>query len=260
MSDKCHSTCMKDAVCIQTDKIYDSCKDKECLENLRVFFGECTQNIIDRATSIRFRDAEILWVTSDIEPVQFNKGFYTVDIKFYFKVEFEVCTGCGKPVYVDGIATYDKKVILFGSEGNAYKFTSSYKPQANDIQEKKKNNLPKAVVETVDPVALSAKLVDVCHERCGDEDEIGCLPDWIADMFEDRLVWGGDKKRVYVTIGIFAIIKLEREVQLLIPCHDFCIPDKECISATDNDPCELFERIKFPVDEFYPPQKGGKDC
>ena len=28
----------KEAVCIQTDKIYDSCRDKDCLEDLSVIF------------------------------------------------------------------------------------------------------------------------------------------------------------------------------------------------------------------------------
>ena len=61
-------------------------------------------------------------------------------------------------------------------------------------------------------------------------------------------------------MGLFTIVKLERDVQLLMPAYDFCIPQKECVSATDNNPCDLFERIKFPFDEFYPPQKDDFDC
>ena len=43
---------------------------------------------------------------------------------------------------------------------------------------------------------------------------------------------------------------------LLIPAYDFCVPQKECIGATDDNPCDLFDRISFPVDEFFPPERG----
>ena len=62
-------------------------------------------------------------------------------------------------------------------------------------------------------------------------------------------------KRVFVTVGLFSIIKLARYVQLLIPAFNFCFPNKECIAATEENPCELFETIQFPFDEFFPPQK-----
>lgn len=83
------------------------------------------------------------------------------------------------------------------------------------------------------------------------------FPECIHRIFDDCIVISGDKKRVYVTLGLFSIIKLEREVQLLIPAIDFCIPNKECVTATENNPCELFDRLHFPVDEFFPPRK---DC
>ncbi len=47
-------------------------------------------------------------------------------------------------------------------------------------------------------------------------------------------------------------MKLEREVQLLMPVYDNCIPDKQC-EASSEDPCEVFERFRFPVEEFTPP-------
>ena len=28
------------------------------------------------------------------------------------------------------------------------------------------------------------------------------------------------------------------------------------VSSTDDNPCDLFERIDFPVDEFFPPERG----
>lgn len=54
---------------------------------------------------------------------------------------------------------------------------------------------------------------------------------------------------VYATIGIFTIVQIERNVQMLIPAYDFCIPEKECVTTSDN-PCEMFNRLEFPTNEF----------
>ena len=66
------------------------------------------------------------------------------------------------------------------------------------------------------------------------------------------------EKTVYVTLGLFTIIQLERDVQMLIPAYDFCMPEKECCCDTD-DPCEVFKKIKFPVEEFFPPRSTDAD-
>ena len=70
--------------------------------------------------------------------------------------------------------------------------------------------------------------------------------------------------------GQFSIIRMERDSQLLIPVYDYCLPSKECIGSggcIDEDPCEVFRQVKFPVDEFFPPnapatteEVGGCGC
>lgn len=249
----------KEAVCIHTDKVYDSCRDKDCLENIRVYLTASAQNVVDRAISVKCTKAEIIWVFSDIESVPFNRGFYSVDLKYYFKITLAVFTGLGRPTEVEGLATFNKKVILFGSEGNAKVFASKYKEDAFDPQLWRKTNMPNAIVEVVDPITLGAKVVDVkdkdCCGCCDDDFDLASVPESVCRVFDDSLILGGEEKRVFVSIGIFSIIKLERHVQLLIPAYDFCVPQKECIGATDDNPCELFERINFPVDEFFPPEK-----
>ena len=72
-----------------------------------------------------------------------------------------------------------------------------------------------------------------------------------------------------VSIGIFSLVRLIRPAQYLINASEFIIPDKECVSATPGDPCELFRSMAFPVTEFAPPPmpltpidrlKGGCGC
>lgn len=60
---------------------------------------------------------------------------------------------------------------------------------------------------------------------------------------------------MYVTIGLFTIVQITRNVQMMIPASDFCVPEKECVPTSDN-PCDLFRRIDFPMGEFFPPKAG----
>jgi len=85
------------------------------------------------------------------------------------------------------------------------------------------------------------------------------VPASVQHIFDDALVLSGEQKRVYVSLGLFSIVKLQRDVQLLIPAYDFCVPDKECQTSTESNPCELFEKLNFPVDEFFPPTKNGNE-
>lgn len=256
----------KEAVCVQTGQIYDSCRDKECIENLRVYLCGPGQSLIDRAINVKSKSAELIWVFPTVEAVPFNRGFYTVDMKFFFKITLEVFTNVGAPTRVCGLATYDKKVVLFGSEGNSKVFTSQNGGASDlDISDWNRTNMPKAVVSAIDPIVLSVKLVDACDPcnacgcGCGSEVDVENVPKSVQRLFDDALVLSGEQKRVYASLGLFSIVKLMRDVQLLIPAYDFCVPDKECQTSTESNPCELFEKLNFPVDEFFPPTKADSD-
>ncbi len=110
----------------------------------------------------------------------------------------------------------------------------------------------------VDPIALSAKIVDPTDSccQCGCDTDVNSVPESICSVFDENLVSGEDSRKVLVTLGLFTIVRLEREVQLVVPVIDFCIPQDECTVSTENNPCELFEKLCFPVDEFFPPEKG----
>jgi len=140
----------KDGVCIHTDQVYDSCKEKDCLEDLEVILTSCGQEIIDQSINVKVKSAEVIWVFTDIEPVPFNKGYFTIDIKYFFRVILDAFRGVGRPTEVEGLCTFDKKVILFGSEGNSKTFASNYNPGSQMPIMWRKNNLPKAIVESVD--------------------------------------------------------------------------------------------------------------
>ena len=242
---------IREAVCIHTKKIFDSCKDKDCIEDLRVYPTRGCQEVIDRAVSVKAGCAELLYAYIDVEPVTFNRGFYTVDVRYFYRITADAFVGAARPVEITGLAVFDKRVILFGSEGSAKVFTSTGKNCGSDIQGLPATTAPTAVVESVDPIILGMKLVEVC--QCHHHDNCCEIPPAVCACFPEELVTGGDVHRLF---GQFSIIRLERDTQLLMPAYDYCMPEKDCDCGCDcrqEDPCELFRKVQFPVGEFFPP-------
>lgn len=246
----------KDAVCIDAGRVYDSCCDRDCLEDLRVFFTPYHQEIIDQALNVRCRSAEVVNVLVDVEAVSFNRGFYSCDLTFFFLITLDVYTAPhSQPCEVKGISVFEKKVILYGSEGNVRTFTSC---GAEDDREDKSLgcNVPKCVVQVVDPVVLAAR---VCENRdcC---DPCRSMPACVTNRVGGELCGcEGARRAVYVTLGLFTIVQLIRNVAILVPVYDFCTPKKECETTTDA-PCDAFRRIKFPTEEFFPPKEWESGC
>ncbi len=244
---------IREAVCIHTRKIFDSCRDKDCIEDLRLYPTANCQAVIDRAISIKAGRAELLYAYIDVEPVGFNRGFYTVDVRYFYRVTADAFVGAARPVPVCGLAVFDKRAILFGSEGSAKVFSSNRAARDLDSQNLVSTNLPVAVVEAVDPLILGMKLVDPCDPPACDCCDVCDIPAGIAGCFPGDLCMSGEGKRVYVTLGQFSIIRLERDSQLLIPAYDYCMPSKECTGGSEEDPCSIFRQVQFPTEEFFPP-------
>jgi hypothetical protein len=263
------------------EKVYDSCSDKDCIENARVILKRCSNEIVRKAINVKVRKAEVVDVYTDIEEVPFKKGFYAVDVKFFIIVTLDFfvpthgTTSGTRIVTRKGLVLFDKKIILFGSEGGVKIFKSHYVENGIDAPIRtrlQQDNLPISKVEVAEPIALSAKIEEICgggHKSCNFKEQI---PDDLIALMENeghdfmnetspveenslKEDYKHNNKRVVVSLGVFSIIKLVRYVQLLIPAFDFCIPEKECIATTEEKPCEIFDAIEFPIDEFFPPQK-----
>jgi len=246
--------CFKEAVCINAQRIYDSCSDKDCLEDLQVYFSDQAQPIINKAASVKCKRVKILCVNVDVESVPFNKGFYSVDMTFYFLVEVAATLSPGSaPVTVCGISTFNKKVILFGSEAGSKEFSS--KQPGMNCRCEDAAALPEAVVQTVDPVVLANRFCECEEKNCCPSFCIPCCPccELCGDFEEVRA-----SKELYITIGLFTIVQLQRPVAMMIPAYDFCIPDKES-EFSNGDPCEMFRKIQFPMADFFPVRLNDAD-
>ena len=264
----CGGASGKETVCIETNRILDSCRDRDCFENTRVYLTDIGNDIIERTGNVRTKEATIAWTYINIDPVRFNSGFYTVTIRFFIKLLFEACMGQGRAQEFEGIAVVEKKVILYGGESNVSVFRSSCADNFCDPPEPTcgVKNLPEAVVEVVDPIILSTGVYEKalcpsccsCCSCCGDIPERvtvglnGCLCDEDGDRF------------LLVSIGVFSVVRIVRPGQYLVNATEYCVPDKECIAPDEDDPCRIFNSMAFPINEFCPPDiphthKGGGD-
>ena len=52
-----------------------------------------SQAVIDRALSVRGGQAELLQAYIDVEPASYNRGFYSVDIRYYYRITAEAFVG-----------------------------------------------------------------------------------------------------------------------------------------------------------------------
>ncbi len=241
----------QDEVCANIQKIYDTCKDKDCLSDLKVYFASDVQLLIDSAISVRAKNAKICHAAVDLDPVPFNRGFYSVNITYFFVVDFEVYTGCGRPQYASGVCSFEKKVILFGGEGNTITFTSDAVCGKNGTL-----NVPTAQVEVVSPIVLGSKLVSAnANCCCCCETDIGTVPECVLGMIGQDVCETGEKF-VLVSLGLFSIVRIVRDVQLMLPAAKFCLPEKRCNVPSDEEPCTFFEKLSFPTGEFFPQDIG----
>lgn len=248
----------KEAVCIDAGRVYDSCCDRDCLEDLRCFFLEDDQTIINDASGVKLRSAEVLNTYIDVEPVNFNKGFYSCDLTFFFLLEFDVFTACNScPQTVKAISSFGKKVILYGSDGNVRIFSNTIS-EDNCLAPNtmRSSNMPKCVVQAVDPIPLSARIGEITDTY----ENIRCIPQSVIEAIGGNVVTDlpSGSPTIYVTLGLFTIVQLIRNVQMLIPVYDFCIPEKQCSYSADQ-PCDTFKKIKFPTDDFFPPRPCNTD-
>lgn len=115
------------------------------------------------------------------------------------------------------------------------------------------------IVEVVDPILLDASIVapeTSCNCCCCALHEV---PRSICSRFGgDDLVLSDDGYQLFVTLGQFSIIRLERDIQLLMPAYDICLPRRDCSNSGvggEQDPCEIFANFEFPIDEFFPPKQ-----
>ena len=247
---------VREAVCISTQKIMDACRDQDCMEDLTVYLTQESQETLECATSVKARSAELLYAEVCVEPMNYQDDYYCVSVQYYYRIIADAVLCAVRPAAIYGLATFNKRVTLFGGDEGARVFTSTGTTVSDE--------LPEAVVEAIDPVILRARIQDVCQcHRPPCCCQGTSLPQPVAEAFDDELVLSGQNRILTVTLGQFSLIRLERQTQLLIPSYDYCMPEKACSDqgcGVPENPCEAFSRMQFPVQAFFPQSDRERVC
>ena len=245
---------LRESVCIDTKRIFDSCVSKDCLEDLRVAFSPVNQRLIDDAVTIKTRDCTLAECSIDVEEVAFNRGFYNVDITFFFKILFDTYSNpVSAPQTAVGYCSFNKRCILFGGDGDVRVFSSNQSEELTNVPVASQYINPVAKVQAVDPVVLSTDVL--ARNECPIPRTLS-FPQSIQSSNDEGGFGGNADKAVVVTLGLFSIIQMERDTQILINACDYCIPEREC-SCTTSSPCDAFQSIDFPVDDFFPADRDA---
>ncbi len=249
----CNPQDLRQAMSIHTRKITDSCKDKDCIEDLRVYLTKGSQALLENATGVRVRSAELLYTHIDVEPVAFDRYHYCIDVTFYYRILADATVGCNHPATLYGLAVFNKRAVLCGEDSKAHVYSSDTRMHSPDGISHYHANYPTAVVEVLDPMVLGSKVKDVCECKYRDDMAV-TVPEIICRLFDEELICCDEHRRLFVTLGQFSIIRMERDAQLVVPVLDYAIPTKDCCDTPGGceDPCEMFSKIPFPEQQFAP--------
>jgi hypothetical protein len=236
--------------CIIALKVYDSCRQQDCLTNAQVGparSAECIrigdEQINEGAVITPPSNAAAVTIDKlkikkiiivDKQPNSFRNGFWDIDLKYVFeyRLTFREADGC--PIgSIRANSIFNRKVTLFGSIGSDLVistdlFAGNHSSNTLDAD-------PFILVEAKG-VALNAEIKYVSRRVSHCDDDVSPEP-----------------SSVNVTIGLFAIVKLFRIVNLTVESRGFCIAEEG--GCEETDPCDFFDSLSFPMDVFAPPQK-----
>ena len=229
--------------CIIALKVYDGCSLKECLDDLGpahfIEGCECTNQVVyapENADDVTVDCVRIKGINIRKQPSRFKacQGYWDIFLEFVF--EYRLTFFCNDEVIDEAVwacNTYRKRLTLFGSTGNDLAF-------AIDLFRASDCNVigtgPYVSVEAK-AIALCAKIVEGCtrprHEHEG-------------------------QREVTVIMGLYAIIRLSRIVNLSVESRGFCdIPEEcDCSEIDCLNPCDFFNKLDFPANLFTPSAKS----
>lgn len=247
----CENHKIKDE-CLIAFKVYDFFRIQECLKCDSLGFARAAETTVIDGCTINEGDVIVppkgaAAVTPDkleIDKVNvlskrknpFKPGFYDVELQFVFSYRlcFDErpcdCMGC-----VKATNSFTAHLTLFGSIDTDINLSTDLFGGCGS-----------GITLDANPfIWVESKAIPLAAELAFPE----CCP---CDCAPDAAA-------VKVTIGLFAIIKLFRIVNLLVESKGFCIPEENS-SVSSTDPCEFFENLDFPMDSFAPPQKPEFDA
>jgi len=154
---RCDPSDLRQAMSIHTRKITDSCRDKDCIEDLRVYLTSTSQTVLNSAGGAKVRSAELLYTAIEVEPVSFDGHHYCIDITFFYRILADASTGGVRFTPITGLSVFSKRAVLCGEDSSAHIFRSDVQIGANDGMTQIYANRPTSVVEVTDTNSQNTK-------------------------------------------------------------------------------------------------------
>lgn len=245
-------------VCIDTRRILDACRTKECIENAHLMLTSRGHELLQEAAGARLQSLQVLSTGIEAEPLPFRQGHFRIRLRYYLKAMLELSMEKGVTRQIAGLCVAEEAVVLYGGEGRTASFSKQI--DENSFLPCEGAALPQrslsfcTTVEVAQPVALRLNVVPYDPAGCFGVHLISAkeVPSSLAEQFEgpltDAVPCG---KTCYLSFGLFALVRTTAPAQLVIPACDLCVPAKSgCDEVKDPDPCALFRTMEFPVEEF----------
>ena len=238
--------------CIIAYKIFDQCRKQICLTPCLLGPARCARNAAScneilqegdiivppsNAASVSIDDLCLckILITKKKENA-FRTGYWDVEIKFVFSYTITFRdSDCNFITCKRATSVYTMQATLFGSVG-------SDTAMATDLVNAEGLSTSSGPYVSVEgkAAALDAelRLTPKCSCDCG----CGC-DDSVVEV----------PTAVCVTIGLFAVIRLFRPVNMLVHSYGCCIPDDCTATESTESVCDFFNSLSFPSDMFCPP-------
>lgn len=226
----------RDVVPIKVDKVFDSCSDRDCLRGVVVHLNEKSE-LPSNINVVKTKCITVNDICISIEPVPFNKGFYSIDLTYTFNVELQAYTrACDTPMTLYGTAYASKNCILYGSESNTKTFFSNGTSIGTTNSCCSTVNLPTANVSIVEPIALETKIKNTCRDSAnGDTD----------DDAADTAQQNSRRRRVVLTLGMFSVVELTRPVTIMVPTYNYTIPKRNAAATVKLLRAKYLKKLNF---------------
>lgn len=234
----------RNQIVINSKRVYDSCASKDYFENLRCYFTDYGQSIVDQSSSVKTKHISIMQVNLKVEPISFRKGFFDINQNFFLNIEMELTLPQSSKI-LNSLCTFTKSMVLYGSDSDTKIFSSDY--SIDDSMQ----GLPTAVIQVSEPIIFNSSLENVMYA-----DDLGkcpVIPDEILKKFGGTLTYLNASKIVNITLGLFSITHIERNVQITIPSNNFGNIKSGCNKINSK---EEFEKMNFPIDDFFPSEEN----
>ena len=261
--------------CILAHKIYDQCRLQVCLTpsvlgsaraaETRPLCGEVIQEdeiIVPpaNASSVTVEHLKLkkIFILSKT-PNPFRPGYWDIEVNFLFVYRLVFRTSDN--MIIDKIwaqNTYKTKLTLFGSMGTDIVFSTDMFNFGSDVADSD----PFVCVEGK-AVSLSSELKYCvpCNNcgcgncGCGNCGGVNGCNNCVNGCCNDDEI-SPEAIGVSVTIGLFAIVKVIRLVNIMVQSTGCCMPEECPGNLSSETVCDYFDNMEFPMDIFCPPWGG----